>query len=80
MASIIISIAGILFVAFGTVWSVWSVISANIKYIGTYAELARRREDFIRQRKQVIRGMFLIGIGSVLQIIGVLVGYLSSAN
>jgi len=80
MANVSISIVGILFVAIGTVWSVWSVISANLKYIGTNDELANRKKDFIKQRKQVIGGLLLIGIGSVLQIIGVLLAHFFPAN
>lgn len=70
--AVLFSISGIVIVCIGSIVSVWSVITTNEKLVGTYDELAKRHELFIEQKKQVKKGLILIGLGSALQIVGLI--------
>ncbi len=69
-----VSVIGIVIVAIGTIFSVWSVLKTNEICVGTAEWLDDQDKSFKHQKKQVIIGISLVLIGSVFQIIGILIG------
>lgn len=68
----ILSVLGIIMVAIGTIWSVWSVLVTDSVEIGKAYNEDHKSEAFEVQKRQVIKGMLFIVLGSFLQIIGTL--------
>ncbi|AOZ96226.1 hypothetical protein [Butyrivibrio hungatei] len=68
----VLSVLGIIMVAIGTIWSVWSVLVTDIAEIGTAYNEDHKSEAFELQKRQVIKGMLFIVVGSIFQIIGIL--------
>lgn len=66
------SIAGIIFVMFGTIFSLWSVLGTKVKEVGTAGKEDRKQEDFKKDKRNVIIGIILIIAGSIVQIHGVI--------
>lgn len=68
--SAIINTVGILLVAVGTIFTLWTVLATKKGYAGTHAEMGNRHKEFPKEKRRVIVGCVLIAIGSLLQIIG----------
>lgn len=66
----IFSTIGIILVVAGTVFSLWSVLGTEGDYVQTAEWYDNQQENFKRDKKKVIRGTFLIILGSIFQIIG----------
>lgn len=66
----ILSSIGILLVLVGTVFSLWSILGTKGDYVQTVEWYRHQQENFKRDKKKVIRGTFLIILGSIFQIIG----------
>ncbi len=64
------SIFGIIFVLIGTVFSLWSILTLNLDVVGTWAESASRRKEAPKEKLNVLIGIVMIVVGSVLQVIG----------
>ena len=64
------SIVGIVIVFLGTAFSLWSIITNDTKRAGSWEAIKERGEDAKTEKKNVIIGIILIFIGSVLQIVG----------
>lgn len=74
----ILNSAGIILTVIGTIWSIWSVLRMSEKDIeqtltaGYQANQNNIRTNGLRtQKKQTIRGLFLISIGSLLQLLAI---------
>ena len=63
-------IFGIIFVLIGTVFSLWSILTLNLDVVGTWAESASRRKEAPKEKLNVLIGIVMIVVGSVLQVIG----------
>ncbi|MCM1039812.1 MAG: hypothetical protein NC434_10860 [Ruminococcus sp.] len=68
-----ISIIGIILVMFGTILSLWSVLGTKGKYVQTAAWYDNQQQIFQKDKKRVIVGTVLIILGSLFQIIGILI-------
>ena len=68
----IISVLGIILVTGGTFWSVLSLLTTKTNYVGTADWNDNQDKAFSKQKCQVICGLILIVIGSLLQILGVI--------
>lgn len=64
------SIIGIVLVFIGTAFSLWSIITNDTKKAGTWECLKDGEIDAKKEKKNVIIGIFLIFVGSALQIVG----------
>ena len=64
------SIVGIVIVFLGTAFSLWSIITNDTKRAGSWESIKERGEDAKTEKKNVIIGIVLVFIGSVLQIVG----------
>ncbi len=64
-----LTVFGILLIAIGTCWSLWSILKTDSDYVGTADWLDHQNDTFIKQKKQVKAGLFLIIVGSLAQII-----------
>lgn len=72
MINKLVVIIGILFVAIGTLFSLWTILITNKKYYGTALWHDRLHKEFAKEKNRVIIGTILILLGSLLQIIGTL--------
>lgn len=63
------SIFGIFFVLVGTVLSLWSILTLNLKTAGTWEEVASRPKKAPKEKRNALIGMAMISVGSGLQII-----------
>lgn len=64
---------GIFLSVFGTILTLWTTCSTDTKFAGTWGELGARHENFPKEKRRVIFGLFVIALGGVLQIIGQLI-------
>lgn len=64
------SIVGIVIVFLGTAFSLWSIITNDIKRAGSWEGIKERGADAKKEKEKVIIGIVLIFIGSILQIVG----------
>lgn len=64
-----LTVLGIVLVAIGTCWSLWSVLNTDSNYVGTVDWHSHQDEAFKKQKRQVIAGLILIILGSVAQIV-----------
>ena len=64
-----LTVLGIVLIAIGTCWSLWSILNTDSKYIGTADWYSHQYEAFKKQKRQVIAGLILIILGSVAQIV-----------
>ncbi|MBR5313399.1 MAG: hypothetical protein IKU40_11025 [Clostridia bacterium] len=64
------TILGIIIVFIGTTFSLWSIITNDIQKAGTWASLKDQGNEAKKEKVNVIIGIVLISIGSILQIIG----------
>ena len=62
-------VLGIVLIAIGTCWSLWSILNTDSNYVGTADWYSHQNEAFKKQKRQVIAGLILIILGSVAQII-----------
>ena len=69
----VLSIIGIVLVAIGTIWSLWSVLVTNSEFVGTAKWYDNQGQSFKKQKRQIIIGIILIVGGSILQIIGIII-------
>lgn len=74
----ILNSAGIILTVIGTIWSIWSVLRMSEKDIeqtltaGYQDNQNNIRTNGLRtQKKQTIKGLFLISIGSLLQLLAI---------
>lgn len=65
------NIIGIIFSTMGTILTLWTVFIT--KDAGTWGELAKRKDEFPKEKKRVIIGCGMIIIGAILQIISTVV-------
>lgn len=68
----IVSVVGIVFVMIGTIFSLWSILTTKTKYYGTVGWMSDLQDNFKKDKKKVIIGTILIIIGSIFQIVGLL--------
>jgi len=68
-----ISIAGIILVMIGTIFSLWSILGTKSNYVQTMDWFDHQQENFKKDKKKVIIGTVLIVTGSILQIIGLFI-------
>lgn len=54
MVGAIINTIGILLVAVGTIFTLWTILTTKTKEAGTYGELARRHQDFPKEKKGLL--------------------------
>ena len=68
----ILSAIGIVFVAVGTILSIWTVLVTKVKDVGTYNynNGDNQQREFKKQKVQVIVGIGIISIGSIIQCVG----------
>lgn len=64
-----LNIVGILIVAFGSVLSLWTIITTKTSFVGTCADYDSKPKQFKKEKMLVIVGCILIISGSILQII-----------
>ena len=64
-----LTVLGIVLIAIGTCWSLWSILNTDPNYIGTVDWYSHQGEAFKKQKRQVIAGLILIILGSVAQIV-----------
>ena len=72
MISKLIVIFGIMLVAFGTILSLWTILSTKKKDYGTAGWYDSQPEEFAKEKNRVIKGTILIIFGSLFQIFGTL--------
>ena len=65
----LLTVLGIVLVAIGTCWSVWSILNTDSNYVGTADWYSNQNDAFIKQKREVIAGLLLIILGSVSQIV-----------
>lgn len=68
-----IAVIGIIITTFGTILSLWTILSTKVSDMGTAAKHDNQQNDFKKEKKIVIVGSFLIVIGSAMQIISILI-------
>ena len=64
-----LTVLGIVLIAIGTCWSLWSILNTDFNYVGTADWYSHQNEAFKKQKRQVIAGLILIILGSVAQIV-----------
>ena len=64
-----LTVLGIVLIAIGTCWSLWSILNTDSNYVGTADWYSHQNEAFKKQKRQVITGLILIILGSVAQIV-----------
>ena len=69
----VLNILGIVLSTFGTIISVWSVLTTSTKSVGTAAYLDNQQNDFRKEKKFVWIGTILIVFGAVFQIVAVFI-------
>ena len=74
------SIVGIVIVFLGTAFSLWSIITNDTERAGSWEGIKERGEDAKTEKKNVIIGIVLIFIGSVLQIVGTVLSQQQKAS
>lgn len=67
-----LTVIGIIIVMFGTILSLWSILSTKTADFGTAKYLDNQSEAFKKEKPRVIAGCVMIVIGSIMQIIGAL--------
>jgi len=68
----VLALIGIIAVAIGTILSLWTVLTTNLKSIGTWGYLEEgMRNDYKKQKRLVIIGIVIILLGSLLQCIAI---------
>lgn len=72
MMSKLIVIIGILLVAIGTIFSLWTILTTSKRDYGTAVWYSRQHIEFAKEKNRVIFGTILILLGSLLQIAGTL--------
>lgn len=68
-AETILNIFGISISCIGTVFTLYKIIFTKTSYMGTAQQLDNTQQDFRKEKHIAILGMFLITLGSVLQIL-----------
>lgn len=64
----IINVMGIILVAFGSVLSLWTIITTKTSFVGTCDDWDSKPKQFKKEKVLVIIGCILIIIGSGFQI------------
>ena len=54
------TVLGIVLIAIGTCWSLWSILNTGSNYVGTADWYSHQYEAFKKQKRQVIAGLILI--------------------
>ena len=68
----LIVVIGILIVAIGTIFSLWTILTTSKKDYGTAGWFDRQHIEFAKEKNRVFFGTILIVLGSLLQIVGTL--------
>lgn len=66
------SISGILVVLVGTSFSLWHILNRNTEVVGTWIGSEIESKEAPKEKRFVKIGIFIITVGSFLQIIGVI--------
>ncbi len=66
----ILNVIGILLTTGGTVFTIWSALTQNIKTVGTWGEPLMRAKNAKKDKCKVVIGCVLIMVGAAFQIFG----------
>lgn len=65
----VINVIGIVIVAFGSVLSLWTIITTKTSFVGTCADWDSKPEQLKKEKPLVVLGCIFIVSGSILQIL-----------
>ena len=66
-----LTVAGIAINTIGTVFTLWTILSTKISYVGTAMHHDNQANDFSEEKRRVKIGLIGIILGNILQVLGV---------